>query len=135
MHRGPPDGMLLGSPDAKLPWHAQPEAEIISMAGAIFTEGQPLLDVLETLLDRTVVMRLKEDNAATLTIMKSGYSVRLSHASRTHRINVASLSETITSNGMIVEHVETENQAADGLTKVIQAMVWERVFFGIRSSA
>ena len=103
------------------------EAEIISMAGAVFSEGQPLLDLLGQLLGRQITMRLKEDNAATLSILHSGYSVKLRHASRTHRIDLASLAELINERHMQPEHVNSEDQSADALTKVIQPMLWDRL--------
>ena len=103
------------------------EAEIISMASAVYSEGQPLLDFLEQLTGRKVMMKLKEDNAATLTILKNGFSVKLRHASRTHRVDVASLAETIKEQDMIAEYCSTDRQAADALTKVIQPHAWERL--------
>jgi hypothetical protein len=103
------------------------EAEIISMAGAIYSEGQPLLDLLQQLVGRDITMRLLEDNAATLSILHSGYSVRLRHASCTHRIDVASLADLIQQRGMQPEHVGTGEQAADGMTKVVAPMSWERL--------
>ena len=111
------------------------EAEIISMAGAIYSEGQPLLDLLQQLVGRDITMRLLEDNAATLSILHSGYSVRLRHASRTHRIDVASLADLIQQRGVQPEHVGTGGQAADGMTKVVAPMSWERLIqlLGIRT--
>ena len=103
------------------------EAETISMASAVYSEGQPLLDFLEQLVDRKVTMKLKEDNSATLAILKSGFSVKLRHASRTHRNDVASLAETIKAQDMIAEYCSTDLQAADALTKVIQPNAWERL--------
>ena len=97
------------------------------MASAVYSEGQPLLDFLEQLTGRKVTMKLKEDNAATLTILKSGFSVKLRHASRTHRIDLASLAETIKARDMIAEFCRTDRQAADALTKVIQPNAWERL--------
>ena len=97
------------------------------MASAVYSEGQPLLDFLEQLVDRKVTMKLKEDNSATLAILKSGFSVKLRHASRTHRIDVASLAETIKAQDMIAEYCSTDLQAADALTKVIQPNAWERL--------
>ena len=73
------------------------------------------------------MMKLKEDNAATLTILKNGFSVKLCHASRTHRIDVASLAETIKEQDMIAEYCSTDRQAADALTKVIQPHAWDRL--------
>ena len=97
------------------------------MAGAVFSEGQPLLDLLGQLLGRQITMRLKEDNAATLSILHSGYSVKLRHASRTHRIDLASLAELINERHMQPEHVNSEDQSADALTKVIQPILWDRL--------
>ena len=112
------------------------EAEIISMASAVYSEGLPLLDFLEQLTGRKVTMKLKEDNAATLTILESGFSVKLRHASRTH-LDVASLAETIKAQDVVAEYCSTDCQAADALTKVIQPNAWERLLqlLGVRPAA
>ena len=86
-----------------------------------------MLDLLGQLLGRQITMRLKEDNAATLSILHSGYSVKLRHASRTHRIDLASLAELMNERHMQPEHVNSEDQSADALTKVIQPMPWDRL--------
>ena len=95
------------------------------MAGAIYSEGQPLLDLLQQLVGGVITMRLLEDNAAMLSILHSGYSVRLRHASRTHQIDVASLADLVQQRGMKPEHVGTGDQEADGMTKVVAPMSWE----------
>ena len=102
------------------------EAEVIAMASAIYGEAQPLRDFLGLLLQREITTRLLEDNSATLSLLQRGYSVRLRHASRTRRINLASLAETI-EQGMLPELTATHLQAADGLTKVNPPIDWERV--------
>ena len=102
------------------------EAEVIAMASAIYGEAQPLRDFLGLLLQREITIRLREDNSATLSLLQRGYSVRLRHASRTRRINLASLAETI-EQGMLPELTATHLQAADGLTKVNPPIDWERV--------
>ena len=129
--------IMLVSGDARWPiaWQSRrqssvarstTEAEIISMSSAVYGEAQPLLDFLSALCQREVLLKLKEDNEATLSILHSGYSAKLRHASRTHRINVASLAETI-KQGMTPEFTPTDLQAADGLTKVNTPQQWARV--------
>ena len=129
--------IMLVSGDARWPiaWQSRrqssvarstTEAEIISMSSAVYGEAQPLLDFLSVLCQREVILKLKEDNEATLSILLSGYSVKLRHASRTHRINLASLAETI-QQGMTPEYTPTDLQAADGLTKVNTPQQWQRV--------
>ena len=45
------------------------EAEVIAMASAIYSEAQPLRDILGLLLQREITTRLWEDNSATLTLL------------------------------------------------------------------
>ena len=57
------------------------EAEVISLA---HSEWLPSLQLWERLLDRPVKLRVKEDNQATIKVVKKGFSPKLRHIQRTH---------------------------------------------------
>ena len=63
---------------------------------------------------------MKEDNQATIKIFKKGYSPKLSHVARTHKINLGTAYEAFADLGAELEYVETDKQVADVFTKVFR---------------
>ena len=64
------------------------ESEVISLAFSLYQEGLPSLQLWELLLQRSVKLRVMEDNQATILVVKKGYSPKLRHVSRTHKVNL-----------------------------------------------
>ena len=60
----------------------------MSLCTALAQEAYPVWDLLELILDRVIKLRVKEDNQATIKIFKKGFSPKLSHVARTHKINL-----------------------------------------------
>ena len=71
------------------------EAEMISMAASLFGECLLTLELLETLLGRKVDLVIEQDNQATILVAKAGYSPKLRHVSRTHKIDLGSIKEVL----------------------------------------
>ena len=69
------------------------EAEVIAMASAVFGEALPVLQLWQTVLERSVEMVIHEDNQATIQVVHQGYSSKLRHIARTHKVNLGSLRE------------------------------------------
>ena len=67
------------------------EAEVISLAHSLYAEGLPSLQLWERLLGRPVKLRVKEDNQATIKVVKKGFSPKLRHIQRTHKVNLGCL--------------------------------------------
>ena len=70
-----------------------PEAEMISMASALFSEVINLQTFLQSVSKGTVPIIFFQDNETVLAILKSGYRPKLRHLGRVHRVNVASMAE------------------------------------------
>ena len=70
-----------------------PEAELIAMSSAMFTEVFTVQSMLEQLLERLVAVNYRQDNQAVVEIVTSGYSAKLRHAPGVHRVNVSSVNE------------------------------------------
>ena len=102
------------------------EAELISMAYALFSEALPMLNLWDRLLKRPVKLRIFEDNEATIKVVKKGYSAKLKHVSRTHKVNIASLHEKISDDQCFLECISTNEQAADVFTKALEPAKWPR---------
>ena len=99
------------------------EAEVIAMANAVFGEAIPILQLFETVLERPVSLITQEDNQATIKFVENGCSSKLCRISRTHQVNLGSLSE-ILQRGMKLQYVETDKQAADIFTKALEPHQW-----------
>ena len=67
------------------------EAELIACASALFGE---VLN-LHTMIESLVGIHVQQDNPAAITVMITGYSAKLRHCGRVHRVNVASTHEQL----------------------------------------
>ena len=62
-------------------------------------------------------MRCKQDNTATIRVIRNGYSPRLRHVSKTHKIDLNGFNDAFREADTVLEHVRTDAQAADVFTK------------------
>ena len=69
------------------------------------------------MLDRVVNGKVHEDNMSTIEVMKVGYSAKLRHLAKHHRISLGVTHEMISQDDIEVEHCPTELQKGDILTK------------------
>ena len=100
------------------------EAEFVSLSGALFGDALPMLDVWEKLLP-DAMLKIHEDNQACIAIVRKGYSSKLRHLAKTHRINVASTCEAVNGHANItLEYCETSAQRGDPLTKALALQKW-----------
>ncbi|CAE7694349.1 TIM17 [Symbiodinium sp. CCMP2592] len=101
-----------------------PEAEMISMASAMFSEVINLQTFLQSAFKSTVPIIFFQDNETVLAILKSGYSPKLRHLGRVHRVNVASMAEIFEQEEFSATYVNSKEQLANGLTKIIPPAEW-----------
>jgi hypothetical protein len=113
------------------------EAEVIAMASAVFGEAIPVLQLWETVLGRPVDLIIHEDNQATIQVVERGYSSKLRHITRTHKVNLASLRELLQEKGIKIQYVESAKQAADIFTKALEPIKWPNALelLNIKASA
>ena len=104
--------------------HSTTESECVSLAYSLFGEGLPMMDLLDILFDRPVRLVIKEDNQATIPIVKRGFSLKLRHVLRTHKVNLGSISDVLAQDNVEIEYVESPKQAADIFTKALQPHAW-----------
>ena len=104
-----------------------PEAEMISMASALFSEVINLQTFLQSVSKGTVPIIFFQDNETVLVILKSGYSPKLRHLGRVHRVNVASMAEIFEQEDFSATYVNSKDQLANGLTKVIPPAEWSEM--------
>lgn len=87
------------------------------------------------LLKRTVQLQVHEDNQATILVVRKGFSPKLRHISRTHKVNLGSLSEVMAEPNIDLRYLDTNEQAADIFTKALPLHKWEAALalLGIRT--
>ena len=71
------------------------ESETAALANSLFEDAIPLAELFSTLLERNVLLRIREDNEACAKVCAAGYSKKLRHLKRVHRINLASVKEQL----------------------------------------
>ena len=111
------------------------ESEVVSLAHSLYQEGLPALQLWELLLARSVTLRVHEDNQATILVVKKGYSPKLCHITRTHKVNLSCLSEVFRDDSAEIEYIHTDDQAADIFTKALPPHKWAAalILLGIRT--
>ena len=100
------------------------EAEAAAMATTLFDEGLPLLELFSVLFRKSVRLLIREDNEATAKVVSAGYSKRLRHMKRTHRINLGSLKEELEKDDVDLQLVASRYQKADIFTKGLAGELW-----------
>ena len=101
------------------------ESEVVSLAYSLFSEALPALTLWDTVLERTMDLEILEDNQATIKVVLKGYSPKLRHMARTHKVNLSSIKEVIDKESVVLEYVKTDLQAADIFTKALPVNKWE----------
>ena len=116
--------------------HSTPEAEVVAAHAAVRLEGLPALQLWDIVLERKVAATLLEDNQATVQIFKSGKNPPLRHIARTHRVNLAWISDVYrTCDQMDTKHCSIHEQSADMTKGFTNADSWDRAtaLIGMRS--
>jgi len=80
---------------------------------------------------------INEDNQATIQVVERGYSSKLRHITRTHKVNLGSLCELLQEKGIKIQYVESAKQAADIFTKALEPIKWPNALelLNIKASA
>ena len=100
------------------------EAEIISLDAVIFGEALPVQELCEILAGTPVDLICHQDNSAVIAIAHSGYSPKLRHLSKTHKIDLGSLYEALQDDRVQLRYIATDKQLADIFTKALAPAKW-----------
>ena len=95
------------------------EAEMISLCTGVFSEALPAQEFAEQLFGHDVTLQCFQDNSAVIQIVNAGYSPKLRHVSKTHRINLSSLYEVFEDPNVKLFYINTDQQRADIFTKAL----------------
>ena len=77
----------------------------------------PIQSLWALLLQRPIDAVLHEDNMSTIVLINAGYSPQLRHIQKHHRISLGEVHELCKSENMKLEHIETDKQKGDLMTK------------------
>ena len=103
-----------------------------------FKVSIPILDLFDFMLKSMgkppMHIRVFEDNQATIKVIRNGYSPKLRHLPRVHKVNLSSVKEVCDTEEIQLEYVETDKQASDIFTKALPPHKWQAALemLGIR---
>ena len=83
------------------------------------------MDLWEILLGRDIDLYILEDNEATIKVAYKGYSSKLRHVLRHHKIDLRSVKEALENNRILLTDCNTNFQAADIFTKALEPQKWD----------
>ena len=100
------------------------EAEVVALSYVLFEEAIDLAELYSQVLGRRVMLKLREDSEACAKVVSTGYSRKLRHLKRTHKVNIAAVKEQLDRDDSQLELVNTTRQKADVFTKALQTAKW-----------
>ena len=105
--------------------HSTTEAELVSLDTGYRIETVPVQDLWQALLNRVVQVGVEEDNQACIKVVKKGYSKKLRHINKYHKVNLASLKQNLVDDDANqLNYIVTDEQAADIFTKSLAPAKW-----------
>ena len=84
-----------------------------------------MLDMFDTIKGSAFELEICEDNQATIIVAKAGFSQKLRHILRTHKVNIGSIKEVVDQPYCSLEYIDTKLQAADIFTKALEPSKWQ----------
>jgi hypothetical protein len=100
--------------------HSTSEAELLSASKMLREHSVPLQNLWRIMLGRPITTVINEDNESTITVIKSGYSPQLRYLAKHHRISLGLVHELCSHDDIILQHIGTDKQKGDILTKGLQ---------------
>lgn len=120
-------GRILGShwpglPNAKRPQAVPPPNQKPSAWPRSFSKRP--FQCWDLLLGRPVKLTIYEDNQATIKVLNKGYSSKLRHVTRHHKVDLGSVKEVLDEHNVELQYIETTKQCADIFTKALTPCKW-----------
>ena len=100
--------------------HSTTEAELVSASKMLRESLVPLQHLWSIMLGRTVHSVINEDNQSTISVIDAGYSPQLRYLPKHHRISLGLVHELCQHDDIHLQHIETEKQKGDLMTKGLQ---------------
>eukprot|EP00971_Amphidinium_carterae_P059634 1179298-Amphidinium_carterae.2 len=108
--------------------YATCESEIIALNSGTREEGIPLHGLVEAIVGCSVRFVCREDNAQAISAVRRGYSKKLRHLPRIHRISIGALNEMLCGPQRVgdLEYHETSSHRADIFTKPLERIKFQK---------
>jgi len=91
----------------------------------LFGDAIPAQEHLASVLKAQVPMTCQQDNTATIQVINNGFSAKLRHLGKTHKININGLYDIFRlEEDVALQHCPTDMQSADIFTKNLEAHKW-----------
>ena len=100
------------------------EAETISLAGALYSEAVRAQEHLSSLVGEKVLITWHQDNMFTVQVIRTGWSVKLQHVNKTHKIDLTSLYDLSREPDIDLARYPTDQQAAHVFTQNLEFSKW-----------
>ena len=100
--------------------HSTTEAELVSASKMLRESLVPIQHLWSIMLQRPMHAVIHEDNMSTITVIESGYSPQLRHLAKHHRISLGLVHELCKLPDIHLQHIDTDKQKGDILTKGLQ---------------
>ena len=97
---------------------------MISFDSGVFGEGLPMQELFEIILNRPIALICQQDNASVIQIVHGGYSPKLRHMKKVHKLNLSSVYEVFEDPNVKRQYVETAVQSADPFAKALEPCKW-----------
>ena len=81
-------------------------------------------DLFEIVLNRPVDLTCQQDNASVIQLVHGGYSPKLRHLKKVHKINLSALYEVFNSPDVMLQYIKSAMQLADPFTKALEPCKW-----------
>ena len=111
------------------------ESEIVALSYGLFGDAIPVQTVPNMIFDASIPVILHEDNQSCIHIINAGYSAKLKHLNRTHKLSIASLSKTVASLAYSLTYTDSNDQLADMFTKALVKLKFTEAPRKLRISA
>ena len=122
-------------PRARVAFGSTPEPDSVSVRGLYWSRNHinghrnvqrvyNLQSFLEFLVQQAVHVFFKQDNDAVFKILITGYSAKLRHCGRVHRVNVTAICKALGQECFSAEYCPSSEQRAKGMTKIIPPHEW-----------
>ena len=113
------------------------ESETVSASVAIRSAALPIQALLEDMLGITIPIACKIDNTQAIAAINNGYSKKVRHLTRTHRVSIGTMHEIAGDPRimMTVEYVRSAEHKGDFFTKELDSNAFReaRARIGMRS--
>eukprot|EP00971_Amphidinium_carterae_P043374 853666-Amphidinium_carterae.2 len=118
--------------------YATCESEVIALNTGVREEGVALHSLVELIVGQGISLVCKEDNTQAISAIQRGYSKKLRHLPRVHRISLGALNEMLCGPNRIgeLEYHETCTHRADIFTKPLERVKFKQAcdLLGLQSS-